>query len=94
MYPAGRGGRRQGAARLDHRRGEADGGLLLRTAGHAPEGYKVEYSNFQSGQLVLDAMNGGSLDYGGLREIPPIFAAASSAQNFRQVAIYHGDVNN
>jgi sulfonate transport system substrate-binding protein len=75
-------------------RGEADVGLLLRTAGLAPKGYKVEYSNFQSGQLVLEAMNGGSLDYGGMSEIPPIFAAASSAQNFRQIAIYHGDVNN
>ena len=75
-------------------KGEADVSLLLRTAGIAPKDFKVEYSNFQSGQLVVEALNGGSLDYGGMSEIPPIFAAASPTQSFRQIAIYHGDVNN
>lgn len=75
-------------------RGEADVGLLLRTAGIRSDGFRVDYSNFQSGQLVLEALNGGSLDYGGVSEIPPIFAAASAARNFRQIAVTHGDVNN
>ena len=75
-------------------KGEADISLLLRTAGLHPEGFTVDYSNFQSGQLVVEALNGGSLDYGGMSEIPPIFAAASPSLSFRQVAIYHGDVNN
>ncbi len=75
-------------------KGEADMQLLIRTAGLKPDGFKVEYSNFQSGQLVVEALNGGSLDYGGMSEIPPIFAAASSTQSFRQIAVYHGDVNN
>ena len=75
-------------------KGEGDTGLLLRTAGLKPEGFRVEYSNFQSGQLVVEALNGGSLDYGGMSEIPPIFAAASPSRSFRQIAVYHGDVNN
>jgi sulfonate transport system substrate-binding protein len=39
-------------------------------------------------------MNGGSVDFGGMSEIPPVFAAASAVQNFRQIAVAHGDVNN
>ncbi len=75
-------------------KGETDLRLLLRTAGLAPQGYRIEYSEFQSGQLVIEAMNGGSLDYGGVSEIPPVFAAASATQSFRQIAVLHGDVNN
>jgi sulfonate transport system substrate-binding protein len=37
---------------------------------------------------------GGALDYGGMSEIPPVFAAASPVQSFRQIAVLHGDVNN
>lgn len=75
-------------------RGDADLRLLLRSAGLAPEGFSVDYSEFQSGQLVVEALNGGSLDFGGMSEIPPIFAAASAIQSFRQIAVAHGDVNN
>lgn len=75
-------------------KGETDLRLLLRSAGLSPQGYRVEYSEFQSGQLVVEAMNGGSIDYGGVSEIPPVFAAASANQSFRQIAVLHGDVNN
>jgi sulfonate transport system substrate-binding protein len=75
-------------------KGESDTGLLLRTAGVTTPGFHVDYSNFTSGALVIEAMNGGSLDYGGMSEIPPVFAAASSHQSFRQIAVVHGDVNN
>jgi sulfonate transport system substrate-binding protein len=75
-------------------KGDADLSLLLKTAGLKPEGYAVEYSRFQGGNLVVEALNGGSLDYGGMSEIPPVFAAASSTQSFRQIAVLHGDVNN
>lgn len=75
-------------------KGEGDIGLMIRTAGLAPQGFRVEYSNFQSGHLVVEALNGGSLDYGGVSEIPPVFAAASTIQSFRQIAVTHGDVNN
>jgi sulfonate transport system substrate-binding protein len=75
-------------------KGEGDTRLLLRTAGIAPKGFRVEYAEFQSGHLVIEALNGGSLDYGGMSEIPPVFAAASTIQSFRQIAVAHGDVNN
>lgn len=72
-------------------KGDADVRLLLKTAGIAPEGFAIDYSEFSSGQQVLEAMNGGSLDIGSTSEIPPIFAAAT--QSFRQIGIIHGDVN-
>jgi sulfonate transport system substrate-binding protein len=75
-------------------KGEGDIGLMIRSAGLAPKGFKVEYSNFQSGHLAVEALNGGSLDYAGVSEIPPVFAAASTIQSFRQIAVTHGDVNN
>jgi len=75
-------------------KGEGDIGLMIRTAGLKPDGFRVDYSNFQSGHLVVEALNAGSLDYGGVSEIPPVFAAASTVQSFRQIAVTHGDVNN
>lgn len=68
--------------------------LLFNAAGITPKAFDLRYSEFQSGQLVVEALNGGSLDYGGMSEIPPIFAAASTIQSFRQIAVAHGDVNN
>lgn len=75
-------------------KGESDTRLLFKAAGISPAGYDLAYSEFQSGHLVVEALNGGSLDYGGMSEIPPIFAAASTIQSFRQIAVAHGDVNN
>jgi sulfonate transport system substrate-binding protein len=75
-------------------KGEGDTRLLFKAAGIKPEGFDLVYSEFQSGHLVVEALNGGSLDYGGMSEIPPIFAAASTIQSFRQIAVAHGDVNN
>lgn len=75
-------------------KGEGDTRLLFKAAGIKPEGFDLTYSEFQSGHLVVEALNGGSLDYGGMSEIPPIFAAASTIQSFRQIAVAHGDVNN
>jgi sulfonate transport system substrate-binding protein len=75
-------------------KGDSDTRLLLKTAGIAPVGFTVDYSSFPSGQQVIEAMNGGSLDIGSMSEIPPIFAAASTTQSFRQIAVIHGDVNN
>ncbi len=75
-------------------KGEGDARLLFKAAGIKPETFDVEYSEFASGHLIVEALNGGSLDFGGMSEIPPIFAAASTIQSFRQIAIQHGDVNN
>jgi sulfonate transport system substrate-binding protein len=75
-------------------KGETDTRLLFKTAGIKPDGFDIQYSEFSSGHLVVEALNSGSLDYGGMSEIPPIFAAASTIQSFRQIAVFHGDVNN
>lgn len=75
-------------------KGEGDTRLLFKAAGVSPSSFDISYSEFQSGHLVVEALNGGSLDYGGMSEIPPIFAAASTIQSFRQIAVAHGDVNN
>jgi len=75
-------------------KGDGDERLLLQSAGIGLEGFKVEYSTFASGQQVIEALDGRSLDYGGMSEIPPVFAAASPIQSFRQIAVLHGDVNN
>lgn len=74
-------------------KGESDGRLLFKSAGLVPE-FPVAYSEFQSGHLVIEAFNAGALDFGGTSEIPPVFAAASTIQSFRQIAVLHGDVNN
>ncbi len=75
-------------------KGDGDTQLLLRTAGIATPGLQLEFVNFESGHLVIEAFNGGALDYGGVSEIPPIFALGTSTPSFRQVAVAHGDVNN
>lgn len=74
-------------------KGESNSELLLKAAGLTPS-FPITYLHFQSGQLVIEAMNSGSIDFGGMSEIPPVFAAASAAQSFSQIAVNHGDVNN
>ncbi|HEX7852375.1 MAG TPA: ABC transporter substrate-binding protein [Sphingobium sp.] len=74
-------------------KGDSDYRLLFRTAGIKPD-FPINYSEFQSGHQVVEALNGGSLDFGGMSEIPPVFAAASTVQSFRQIGVLHGDVNN
>lgn len=74
-------------------KGENDLELLFKHAGITPSG-PIVFTRFQSGHLVVEAMNSGALDVGGMSEIPPVFAAASTVQSFKQIAVYHGDVNN
>lgn len=75
-------------------KGDVDMRRLLPAAGISPGDLKVEYSEFPSGHQVVEALNAGSLDFGSMSEIPPVFATSSSEQNFRQIAVVHGDVNN
>jgi sulfonate transport system substrate-binding protein len=65
---------------------------LLPLAGEAATPYSVQYFYFNSGQVIIEAMNAGALDYGGWSEIPQAFAAASGAK-VRAVAVLKGDVN-
>jgi sulfonate transport system substrate-binding protein len=76
------------------RTGKGGYDVILRVAGIEPQGFEVQYSDFQSGHLQVEALNGGSLDFGQMSEIPPVFAAASAMQSFRQIATIHSDVNN
>jgi sulfonate transport system substrate-binding protein len=75
-------------------KGEADMRLLQSAANIRADTFRVDYSNFASGQLVIEALDGGALDFGNMSEIPPVFAAASTIHSFRQIAVLHGDVNN
>jgi len=75
-------------------KGAADMRLLQNAAGIQADTFRIDYSNFASGQLVIEALDGGAIDFGNMSEIPPVFAAASTIQSFRQIAVLHGDVNN
>ncbi|KTR82913.1 aliphatic sulfonate ABC transporter substrate-binding protein [Novosphingobium barchaimii] len=74
-------------------KGASDTRLLLEAAGLVP-GFPIQYSEFQSGHLVIEALNSDAIDFGGSSEIPPVFAVASAVQSFLQVGVLHGDVNN
>jgi len=76
------------------RTGKGGYDLIMRLAGIESKHLKLQYSDFQSGHLQVEAFNGGSLDFGGMSEIPPVFAAASSVQSFKQIATVNADVNN
>jgi len=62
-------------------------------AGTANTPYKVEYAEFAGGNLIVEALASGSLDVGGMSEIPPIFSIQSHRQP-RLIAVLQGDVNN
>jgi sulfonate transport system substrate-binding protein len=58
---------------------------LLRTRGELDkrlqqQGVTGEWSLFPSGPPMLEAMNAGSLDFGGVGDAPPIFAQAAGGQ--------------
>jgi len=58
---------------------------LIRTRGQLDKrlkekGVAVDWVFFQSGPPMLEAMNAGSLDWGGVGDTPPIFAQAAGAQ--------------
>ena len=66
--------------------------LLLRLAGEDAAPYRAEWSEFGSGNLMLEAVSAGSLDLAYGSEVPPAFAALSGAP-IRIVAVARGDVN-
>ncbi len=69
--------------------------LSLTAAGLTDTPYKVAYSEFGSGNLIIQAINAGAIDVGGMSEIPPVFAAtAGSGVELKLIAIARGDVNN
>ncbi|ENO89431.1 ABC transporter substrate-binding protein [Thauera linaloolentis] len=62
-------------------------------AGVADTPYKVDYAEFAGGNLIVEAIAGGSIDYGGMSEIPPIFAVDANTP-LRIIGVLRGDVNN
>lgn len=65
---------------------------LLKAAGLIDTPYKVEFSTFSGGNLIVEAINGGSIDVGGMSETPPIFGAISGAA-IKIVGITKDDTN-
>ena len=71
---------------------KAGDALLLRLSGQDQTPYRVEWSEFASGNQMLEAINAGAIDLAYSSEIPPIFGAVAGAQ-VRVVAVIRGDVN-
>jgi sulfonate transport system substrate-binding protein len=55
--------------------------------------YRTDVAEFSAGNLIVEALAAGSLDFGGMSEIPPIFALAGNAP-MKVIAVLKGDVNN
>jgi sulfonate transport system substrate-binding protein len=66
--------------------------LVLRLAGLDDTPYRIAWSEFGSGNLMLEAINAGAIDLAYGSEIPPIFAAISGAR-VKIVGVIKGDVN-
>jgi sulfonate transport system substrate-binding protein len=66
--------------------------LILAAADLSETPYKVQYHQFNSGQLEVEAMNAGALDYGGWSEIPLAFGAAAGAR-IKVIGVLKSDVN-
>jgi len=73
-------------------RGNLD--AFFQQAGVADTPYKLAKSEFASGNLIVEAINAGALDVGGMSEIPPIFVAGAPGNQVRIVAVLQSDVNN
>lgn len=68
---------------------------LLRSRGELDrqlreQGIAVEWSLFQSGPPMMEAMNGGSIDLGGIGDAPPIFAQAAGGEFYYVSVILAG----
>lgn len=67
----------------------------LKAAGLDNTSYKIDYSVFQGGNLILEAMAANQVDFGVTSEIPPIFASqAANGGNFKVVAVQEGNTLN
>ena len=62
--------------------GDQKGGsqALLKASGtHGRTPYKIEWKSFTSGPPLLEALNAGAIDLGGVGNTPPLFAAAAKS---------------
>ncbi|TFY84645.1 ABC transporter substrate-binding protein [Pseudomonas kairouanensis] len=65
---------------------------FMADAGQADTPYPVEWVDVSGGNLVLEALSSGHLDYAFMSEIPPIFASIAKVP-IALVALYQGDQN-
>lgn len=65
---------------------------FLAEAGQADTPYPVEWVDISGGNLVLEALTSGYLDYAFMSEIPPIFASIAKVP-LALVAVFKGDNN-
>ncbi|MGW4052404.1 ABC transporter substrate-binding protein [Streptomyces sp. NPDC004779] len=73
--------------------GDQKGGAeaVLRAAGELDDlPYRVKWSTFTSGPPLLEAINAGAVDLGGVGNTPPVFAAGAGSK-ITVVAATHGD---
>lgn len=66
---------------------------LLTSAGQGATPYRLQWSEFVSGNLITEAILAGALDVGSMSDIPPVFVAAAKPA-MKLVAVLRGDVNN
>ncbi|WP_433448746.1 ABC transporter substrate-binding protein [Streptomyces sp. CA-142005] len=72
--------------------GDQKGGseAVLRAAGELKSlSYKIKWSTFSSGPPLLEAVNAGAVDIGGVGNTPPVFAAGAGSK-ISVVAAWHG----
>ncbi|MFE7113846.1 ABC transporter substrate-binding protein [Streptomyces sp. NPDC057654] len=86
------GGRTDGKGPVTLNVGDQKGGseAVLRAAGEL-DGltYKIKWSTFTSGPPLLESVNAGAVDVGGVGNTPPVFAAAAKSK-IKIVAATHG----
>lgn len=66
---------------------------MLEGTGQLPTQYRLQFAEFNAGNLVTQAINADALDLGGWSEIPLVFAAAAHA-NIRVVGVMEGPTSN
>ncbi|WP_329214256.1 ABC transporter substrate-binding protein [Streptomyces sp. NBC_01485] len=72
--------------------GDQKGGseAILRAAGELKNlDYKIKWSTFTSGPPLLEAVNAGAVDVGGVGNTPPVFAAGAGSK-ITVVSAFHG----
>ncbi|GHK01959.1 ABC transporter substrate-binding protein [Streptomyces sp. NPDC003753] len=86
------GGRTDGKGSLTLNVGDQKGGseAVLEAAGELKNlDYKIKWSTFTSGPPLLEAVNAGAVDIGGVGNTPPVFAAGAGSK-ITVVAAWHG----
>ncbi|KOG90285.1 ABC transporter substrate-binding protein, partial [Streptomyces varsoviensis] len=86
------GGRTDGRGPVTLNVGDQKGGseAVLRAAGELKDlPYKIKWSTFTSGPPLLESVNAGAVDIGGVGNTPPVFAAAARSK-VKVVAATHG----